>query len=54
MKKSILIEKQPSRGGVLIKRCSQNMQQNYKRTPMPKCVSKANLLKSDFIIDVLL
>ena len=30
------IQKQPSRG-VLIKRCSENMLQNYKRTPMPKC-----------------
>ena len=29
-------QKQPSRG-VLIKRCSENMQQIYKRTPMPKC-----------------
>ena len=29
-------QKQPSRG-VLRKRCSQNMQQIYKRTPMPKC-----------------
>ena len=23
--------------GVLIKRCSENMQQIYRRTPMPKC-----------------
>ena len=30
------IQKQPSRG-VLIKRCSENMQQIYRRTPMPKC-----------------
>ena len=28
--------KQPSRG-VLRKRCFQNMQQIYRRTPMPKC-----------------
>ena len=30
------LQKQPSRG-VLKKRCSENMQQIYKRTPMPKC-----------------
>ena len=29
-------QKQPSRG-VLRKRCSENIQQIYKRTPMPKC-----------------
>ena len=29
-------QKQPSRG-VLIKRCSEKMQQIYRRTPMPKC-----------------
>ena len=29
-------QKQPSRG-VLRKRCSENMQQIYMRTPMPKC-----------------
>ena len=29
-------QKQPSRG-VLKKRCSENMQQIYMRTPMPKC-----------------
>ena len=51
--------KQPSRG-VLKKRCSENMQQIYKRTPMPKCVisiklqSKATLLKSQFGMGVLL
>ena len=28
-------QKQPSRG-VLMKRCSENMQQIYRRTPMPK------------------
>ena len=31
-----LIQKQPSKG-VLKKRCSENMQQIYRRTPMPKC-----------------
>ena len=30
------IQKQPSRG-VLRKRCSENMQQIYRRTPMPWC-----------------
>ena len=30
------MQKQPSRG-VLRKRCSENMQQIYRRTPMPKC-----------------
>ena len=30
------IEKQPSRG-VLSKRCSENMLQIYRKTPMPKC-----------------
>ena len=29
-------QKQPSRG-VLRKRCSENMQQIYRRIPMPKC-----------------
>ena len=32
----IRIQKQPPRG-VLKRRCSGNMQQIYKRTPMPKC-----------------
>ena len=32
----ITFQKQPSRG-VLIKRCSENMQQIYRRTSMPKC-----------------
>ena len=31
-----IIQKQPSRD-VLKKRCSENMQQNYRKTPMPKC-----------------
>ena len=30
------LQKQPPRG-VLEKRCSENMQQIYRRTPMPKC-----------------
>ena len=32
------LQKQPSRG-VFIKRCSGNMQQIYRRTPIPKCDS---------------
>ena len=32
---NILIQKQPFRG-VLLKRCSENMQQIYRRTPIPK------------------
>ena len=31
-----VVQKQPSRG-VLRKSCSANMQQIYRRTPMPKC-----------------
>ena len=30
------VKKQPSRG-ILRKRCSDNMQQTYRRTSMPKC-----------------
>ena len=30
------LQNQPPRG-VLKKRCSENMQQIYRRTPMPKC-----------------
>ena len=33
---SVNFQKKPSRG-VPIKSCSENMQQIYKRTPMPKC-----------------
>ena len=40
-------QKQPSRG-VLGKRCSENMQQIYSRTPMPKCDFLKSLLKSYF------
>ena len=36
--KSFNLKKQPSIG-VLIKRCSKNMQQIYRGTPMPKCDS---------------
>ena len=52
-----LKQKQLSRG-VLRKRCSENIQQTYKRTPMSKCnfnkVAKATSLKSHFGMDVLL
>ena len=34
--KEITVEKQPPRG-VLRKRCSENTQQIYRRTLMPKC-----------------
>ena len=34
--KQVCLQKQPSRG-VLRKRCSENMQEIYGRTPMPKC-----------------
>ena len=34
--KNTFFQKQPSRGA-LKKRCSENMQQIYRRTPMPKC-----------------
>ena len=47
------LQKQPSRG-VLIKRCSGNMQQIYGRTLMLKCDCKATLLKSHFSMGVLL
>ena len=36
MKEEHNTHKQPP-GGVLKKRCSENMQQIYRRTPMPKC-----------------
>ena len=48
-------QKQPSRG-VLKKRCSENMQQIYTRTPMLKCdlqLCFATLLKSHFGMGVL-
>ena len=42
------LKKQPSRG-VLKKRCSENMQQSYRRTPMPKCdFNKVAKLQSNF------
>ena len=47
-------QKQPPRG-VLRKRCFENIQQIYRRTPMPKCdFNKVTLLKSHFGMGVLL
>ena len=50
-------QEQPTRG-VLKKSCSENMQQLYKRTPMPKCDfnkdALATLLKLHFDMSVLL
>ena len=37
----------------LLQRCSENMRQIYRRTPMPKCDFKATLLKSHFGMGVL-
>ena len=34
VEKGLDLQKQPSRG---VLRCSENMQEIYKRTPMPKC-----------------
>ena len=36
MDKPLTIQKQPPRG-VLKKKCSENMQQIYRRNPMPEC-----------------
>ena len=50
------VQKQPSRG-VIRKRCSENMQQIYRRKPMQNVISinfKATLLKSLFGIGVIL
>ena len=47
------LQKQPPRG-VPRKSCSENMQQIYRRTPMPKCDFNAALLKSHFVMGVLL
>ena len=48
-------QKQSSRA-VLRKKCSENMQQIYRRIPMPKCDfnKAANLSKSHFGVSVLL
>ena len=42
----LYMQEQPSRG-VLMKRCSENMQQIYRRTPMPKF--DLNKIASNFI-----
>ena len=47
-----LFQKQLLSRDVLRKRCSENMQQIYSRTPMSKC--EATLLKSHFVMSVLL
>ena len=47
------VQKQPPRG-VLRKSYSENMQQIYRRTTMPKCGCFATLLKSHFCMVVLL
>ena len=49
MNENVKNQKQPSRGG-LKKRCSENMQQIYRRTPMSK--SDFNKVKSHFGMDV--
>ena len=49
-----ILLKQPPRG-VLKKSCSENKQQIYRRTPMPKCdFNKVTKLKSHFGMSVLL
>ena len=51
----INVKKQPPRG-VPGKRCSENMQQIYRRTPMPKCdfnkVAKHPVIKSNTWIPI--
>ena len=42
------LQKQPSRG-VLKKRCSENIQQIYRRTPMPKCNFNKVALQSSWM-----
>ena len=55
--KQLKQKKEPSRG-VLRKRCSENLQQIYRRTPMPKCdfnkIAKQLYSKSHFDMGVLL
>ena len=41
------VQKQPSRG-IFRKRCSENMQQIYRRTPMPKCVNLMYIFRTPF------
>ena len=45
---SKVMQKQPSRGA-LRKRCFENIQQIYSRTPMPKCDFNKVALQSNFI-----
>ena len=51
LNKTLHLQKQSSKG-VLMKRCSESMQQIYSRAPMPKCDFKATLLKSHFDIGI--
>ena len=45
------VEKQPSRG-VARKRCSENLQQIYKKINMPKCDFNTTFLKSHFSMGI--
>ena len=47
------IRKQPSRG-VSAKRCSENMQESYRKTPMQKCDFNKIALQSHFHMGVVL
>ena len=49
--RTMLTQRQPSRG-VLKKRCSENIQETYRRIPMPNCF--ATLLKSHFSMGIFL
>ena len=40
----VCLQKQPS-SGVLTKGCSENIQQIYRRTPMPKCDLQSNFIE---------
>ena len=40
----VCLQKQPS-SGILTKRCSENIQQIYRRTPMPKCDLQSNFIE---------
>ena len=42
------VQKQPSRGVISKNKCSVNMQQTYRRTPIPKCVISIKL-QSNYI-----
>ena len=44
---SIYYDQKQGFRGVLIRICSENMQQNYRRTPMPKCGCKISTKGGD-------